>query len=134
MNRNTNQELPHKKILFLSCFIFLVSGIGFSQDSEDDNEIAPQKRNIVLDTGYTLLNINTSNIFLNLGARLGNAGFAQANFETIWENLFTPKWMWEDGDRFLINKNPRRRADGVFLLERKFIILDGYIPHCPKMF
>jgi hypothetical protein len=93
-----------KKILFLFWLIFTVSGIGFAQDSDSPNEIKRQKRNLVADSGYALLNINTSNIILNLGARLGDAGFAQTNYKTIGESLFASKWMWEDGDRFLINQ------------------------------
>jgi hypothetical protein len=93
----------NKSVLFLFCFL-TASVTGFSQENEEQKEAAPPKRNIIADTGYAMLNINTSNIFLNLAARLGNAGFAQTDFGTIWENLSTPKWMWEEGDRFLINQ------------------------------
>jgi hypothetical protein len=93
----------YKSVLFFFCFL-MASVTGFSQENEEQKEAAPPKRNIIADTGYAMLNINTSNVFLNLSARLANAGFAQTDFATIWENLSTPKWMWEEGDRFFINQ------------------------------
>jgi len=62
------------------------------------------KRNIFADIGYSTLGILTSNIFLNLSARHGNQPFAQMTFETIWNNISSNEWIWEDGDRFLINQ------------------------------
>jgi hypothetical protein len=93
----------NKGSLFLFCFL-MVSVMGFSQETEEQKGAVPLKRDIIVDTGYALLDINTSNVFLNLGARLGEAGFAATTFRTIGENLSTPRWMWEDGDRFLINQ------------------------------
>ncbi|MDR0551133.1 MAG: DUF3943 domain-containing protein, partial [Spirochaetaceae bacterium] len=63
-----------------------------------------QKRNLPADIFYTLLDINTSNVVLNFGARLANAGFAGVTFETRARNIYPSTWFWEDGDRFIVNQ------------------------------
>jgi hypothetical protein len=93
----------YKSVLFMYCFL-MVHAIGFSQENEENEEKMPTKKNIVADSGYALLGINASNTVLNLAARRANAGFAQTTYGMIWENLFTPNWIWEDGDRFLVNQ------------------------------
>ena len=95
-------------LLILFCFL-LVPVAGFSQETADEvpeskEEPAPPKRNIFVDAGYASLGILTSNVFLNLMARLGNQSYANATFESIWRNISHNNWFWEDGDRFLVNQ------------------------------
>ena len=76
----------------------------FSQETEAGEETAPPKRNIFADTGYAALGVITSNTTLNLGARLADQTYAQMTFEKIWKNISWNEWIWEDGDRFLVNQ------------------------------
>ncbi|MDR0525154.1 MAG: DUF3943 domain-containing protein [Spirochaetaceae bacterium] len=85
-------------------FVFLL--LSASQNIRADDSVPAEtvQRNLAADIFYTLLDINTSNAFLNLGSRLASTSFAAATFETIGENLYPTTWFWEDGDRFFINQ------------------------------
>lgn len=87
-------------------FFLLMANITASSFSQSEN-IPPessQKTTLTTDIFYTLFNINTSNLFLNFGSRLGNAGFANVTFEDIARNIYPTTWFWEGGDRFFINQ------------------------------
>jgi hypothetical protein len=90
-------------LLISFCFLFASIGV-FSQETESIEEAAPPMRNIFADSGYAVLGIITSNTSLNLAARLAEQSYAQMTFAKIWENLYSNGWIWEDGDRFLINQ------------------------------
>ena len=93
--------------IFLCLLLLCISALPiFSQDAEshDINDNAPEKRNILADTGYTTLGVILSNVFLNYGARLGDQPYANMTFDDIKLNWTTYRWFWEDGDRFLINQ------------------------------
>jgi hypothetical protein len=90
-------------LLIPVCFLFASVGV-FSQETEAKEEPAPPERNIFADAGYAGLGIITSNIFLNFNTRLGDQPYANMTFEKIWKNLSTNTWIWEKGDRFLVNQ------------------------------
>jgi len=102
-----------KRIAVLIPFCFMLASVGgFSQEPDSAEksaeksaeESAPLKRNIFTDAGYASLNMVTSNVFLNLSSRMADAGFAGMTFQDMWKNLSTNRWIWEDGDRFLVNQ------------------------------
>jgi len=78
--------------------------MSFSQETEAIEEFSPPPRNLFADTGYALLGVVTSNFALNINERLRNKDYAHMTFELMWDNLSHNNWMWEDGDRFLINQ------------------------------
>jgi len=98
-------------LLILFCF-FLLPINGFSQEETEEtratevtDNISPPKVNRFTDTVYAFMGVTTSNVVLNYGNRLANAGFANMTFTDIWDNIYAdPDWMWEDGDRFHINQ------------------------------
>jgi len=88
----------------------LTSAVGFSQEAEIEQEAevkeetAPPERNLFADAGYAFIGIVVSNVFMNLNARLGGQSFANVTFESMKDNLTHNDWIWEDGDRFLVNQ------------------------------
>jgi len=89
--------------LFLVCFLLAPAG-AFSQEAESVEDTVPPKRNIFADAGYAGVGIMVSNIFLNLSSRMAEAGFANMTFKDMWRNITTNRWIWEEGDRFLVNQ------------------------------
>jgi len=91
-------------VLLILYYFLSASAMGFSQEAEANEETAPPERSLFADAGYATLGVLTSNIFLNLNARMGEQPYANMTFQLMWDNLSHNNWIWEDGDRFLINQ------------------------------
>jgi len=98
---NTIRKLA--AFLILICFL-LTSTAGFSQETEDKEEEAPPERSLFADTGYAVLGVVVSNIFMSVSTMWGDQSFSDITFESMWINLTNNRWLWEDGDRFLVNQ------------------------------
>jgi len=94
------------RLLVLS-FILLSPVRGFTQETETGSlagDVSPPERNIWADIGYTALGVIKSNVVVNYANRLAGASFAMMTFESTWNNIVSPTWIWENGDRFLVNQ------------------------------
>jgi len=91
------------RMFALVCFV-LVPIRAHSREAETAEEPASQERNLFADIGYTALGVIKSNVVVNYANRLAGSSFAMMTFESTWNNIIGPTWMWENGDRFLVNQ------------------------------
>lgn len=94
-----------RAVIRFSLLMTVITVPAFSQS----DDVAPDlprvnPANPTIDIFYALLDINTSNLTLNLGGRLAGAGFFNTTFETIAQSIDPETWFWETGDRFFINQ------------------------------
>jgi hypothetical protein len=88
--------------------ILLTTGIAVPAFSQSESVFSdlPQKTktNWAADLFYSLFDLNSSNLALNLGGRLAGNSYYNTTFGSIAENIYPGSWYWENGDRFLINQ------------------------------
>ena len=91
--------------VFIALLCFILTPVrGFSQEAGDATEPVQIEKSFIVDLGYSLLGLTTSNVFLSFLNRLADQPFSHTTFSSIWGNFKNPGWYWENGDRFHVNQ------------------------------